>query len=55
LQTGTALIEWPDRVGPRFLMDALHIELEITGEHSRRATLSGPAEWAARLFESTNS
>jgi tRNA threonylcarbamoyl adenosine modification protein YjeE len=52
LQTGAALIEWPERAGARLPLDALHIALEIAGAHSRRAIVSGPAEWAWRLFES---
>jgi len=49
LQDGAALIEWPERAGARLPPDALHIELEIAGSQSRRAIVSGPAEWASRL------
>jgi tRNA threonylcarbamoyl adenosine modification protein YjeE len=52
LQSGAALIEWPERALARLPRNALHIELEIAGAKSRRARLSGPAEWAWRLFES---
>jgi len=52
LQGGAALIEWPERAGARLPADALHIELEIAGAQSRRAIVSGPAEWASRLSES---
>src|SRR6185437_1050221 len=52
LQGGAALVEWPERVGARLPPDALRIELEIAGAHCRRAIVSGPAEWASRLFES---
>lgn len=52
LQDGAALIEWPERAGARLPPDALRIELEIAGAHSRRAIVSGPAEWASRLSES---
>jgi tRNA threonylcarbamoyl adenosine modification protein YjeE len=52
LQSGAVLIEWPERAGARLPADALHIELEIAGAQSRRAIVSGPAEWASRLFES---
>jgi len=49
LQAGAALIEWPERAGVRLPPDVLRIELEIAGAHSRRAIVSGPAEWASRL------
>jgi tRNA threonylcarbamoyl adenosine modification protein YjeE len=52
LQHGAALIEWPERAGARLPPDALRIELQIAGPHNRRAILSGPVEWASRLFES---
>ena len=52
LSIGAVLIEWPDRAGSRLPPNTLQIDLEITGEQSRRATLSGPMEWASRLFES---
>jgi tRNA threonylcarbamoyladenosine biosynthesis protein TsaE len=52
LQGGAALIEWPERAGAHLPPDVLRIELEIAGAHSRRAKVSGPAEWASRLFES---
>lgn len=52
LSAGAVLIEWPDRAGSRLPADALHVELEIANERSRRAIVSGPAEWASRLFES---
>jgi hypothetical protein len=54
LSAGVALIEWPDRAGSRLPENTLHIELQIAGEHSRRATLSGPAQWASRLLGSAN-
>jgi tRNA threonylcarbamoyl adenosine modification protein YjeE len=52
LQGGAALIEWPERAGTRLPPEALHIELEIADARSRRAIVSGPEEWALRLFES---
>jgi tRNA threonylcarbamoyl adenosine modification protein YjeE len=52
LSAGAVLIEWPDRAGSRLPADALHVELEIADERSRRAIVSGRAEWASRLFES---
>lgn len=42
------LVEWPDRLGPLAPAGALRIDLAPDGE-GRRATLSGPAPWAARL------
>lgn len=50
LQSGAALVEWPERAGARLPAGALRIELEIAGTHSRRARVSGPREWASRLF-----
>jgi len=40
------LVEWPDRLGPLRPADALAIALDITGEESRHARLSG---WSGRL------
>lgn len=52
LQHGAALIEWPERAGAGLPPEALRIELQIAGPQSRRAIVSGPAEWASRLFGS---
>jgi tRNA threonylcarbamoyladenosine biosynthesis protein TsaE len=46
LDEGVAIIEWPERAPPRLLSDALQIRLEIDGENSRRAHISGPSRWA---------
>ena len=45
------LVEWPDRLGPLTPASALRIDLSPAPEaaESRRATLSGPEAWAARL------
>ncbi len=43
---GITLVEWPDRLGPLRPDDALRITLDINGEETRRALLSG---WADRL------
>ncbi len=51
LDDGAALIEWPERAPHRIPKDALHVTLEVTGETSRRATLSGPARWAEFLSD----
>jgi tRNA threonylcarbamoyl adenosine modification protein YjeE len=53
LETGAALIEWPERATHRIPEDALHIDLAVTGETARRATITGPKRWAA-LFEAEN-
>jgi len=46
LDTGAALIEWPERGMPRHLaQDALTISLTATGETTRQAHISGPARW----------
>ena len=45
-QDGVTLVEWPDRLGPLCPDDALSVTLDINGEETRRALLSG---WADRL------
>jgi len=47
LTSGAVLIEWPERAGSRLPPDALHVEMDIMGENSRRALLRGPAHWAS--------
>lgn len=51
LADGAALIEWPERAGTHLPPDALRVELEIAGETSRRARLSGPSRWAQAFEE----
>jgi hypothetical protein len=51
LAGGVALIEWPEKAGSRLPEDALHVELQATGENSRRAKVYGPSRWAACLPE----
>ncbi len=46
---GAALIEWPERAGERLPADALHVQLAITGEETRKARVWGPMRWAAHL------
>nr|WP_298685760.1 tRNA (adenosine(37)-N6)-threonylcarbamoyltransferase complex ATPase subunit type 1 TsaE [uncultured Dongia sp.] len=49
-ETGVSLIEWPDRLGS--LLPAKRLDVTLApGENadSRRLTLSGGPEWAARL------
>lgn len=43
---GVVLVEWPDRLGPLRPDDALTVELQLAGEQSRRAVLSG---WPDRI------
>ncbi len=43
------LIEWPDRLGPLWPEDALTLRFEATGPDTRRLTITGAADWAARL------
>ena len=50
LETGAALIEWPERAEGRLPPDALHIALAASGPDSRIATINGPAKWA-KYFE----
>jgi tRNA threonylcarbamoyl adenosine modification protein YjeE len=46
LDTGAALIEWPERGMPRHLAeDALTISLTTAGETVREAHISGPTRW----------
>jgi tRNA threonylcarbamoyl adenosine modification protein YjeE len=47
LTSGAVLVEWPEKAGPRLPGDALHVELETTGEKSRRARVHGPSRWAS--------
>lgn len=44
------LIEWPERLGATLPGTALHIALTSLGE-GRRATVTAPAAWRARLRE----
>lgn len=52
LLTGAALIEWPERAGSSLPPDCLRVEMTIVNP-GRRASISGSAEWASRLFESS--
>ena len=54
LVEGAALIEWPERAPHRIPDDALHIHLAITGDGTRRATLSGPSRWSQILIEAAH-
>ena len=54
LDEGAALIEWPERAPSYIPDDALHVRLEIAGENSRQAHISGPSRWA-REFETSAS
>ncbi len=48
LDTGAALIEWPERAETRLPQDRLMVELSAEGD-GRRAALSGPARWRELL------
>jgi tRNA threonylcarbamoyladenosine biosynthesis protein TsaE len=48
---GIALIEWPERLGPYMPRNRLDIDLAITGEGSRRATLQAHGSMAQRYKE----
>jgi tRNA threonylcarbamoyl adenosine modification protein YjeE len=54
LAEGAALIEWPERAPHRIPEDALHIHLAITGDGSRRATLSGSSRLLQMLSEAAH-
>jgi len=45
LQDGAALIEWPQNAGDRLPPDALQIRLTTIDADTRRAEISGPADW----------
>lgn len=51
LADGISLIEWPDRLGPETLADALTLRLrpDAAGETARLAEFDGNETWAARL------
>ena len=50
LAGGVSMIEWPERAGPALPPGCLRIELDFGPQRGvRRAVLSGPDSWAARL------
>lgn len=50
LDSGAALVEWPERGVPERLQDdALKIALTTTGEKSREARIAGPKRWRSAL------
>lgn len=51
-QSGIVLVEWPDRLGASRPEHALTIELEPTGESSRRAVLTGWPDQLAAIARS---
>ncbi len=51
LANGAVLIEWPERAAGRLPSGCLDISLAIAGT-GRRATVTGPDEWRARLERS---
>lgn len=49
---GISLIEWPERLGPWLPRSALTVDLALGARRgARQATLSGDADWMARLAE----
>jgi hypothetical protein len=52
LDEGAALIEWPERAQNRLPSDMLHVKLQIEGDTSRRADLTGQARWRDALMGS---
>ena len=46
---GITLVEWPDRLGPLRPDDALSVTLDINGEETRRALMSGWPDRLARI------
>ena len=50
LETGCAVIEWPERLGGRLPADRLDIEIALEGE-ARRARLSRHGAWEGRELE----
>lgn len=51
LQTGAALVEWPDRAGARLPADAVHLELVQHGA-GRMATITGRGAFFGRIVRS---
>lgn len=49
LAEGAALVEWPERAGAWLPADALHVQLAVVDEATRRARVRGPARWARAL------
>lgn len=50
LNTGAALVEWPERgVSERLSLGALRLTLISTGETTREAQIAGPSRWRAAL------
>jgi len=48
LVDGALLVEWPERLAPHLLRDALRLRLEATAGDARRLTWEAPAPWEAR-------
>lgn len=48
-QDGITLVEWPDRLGALCPDDALSVTLDINGDETRRALLSGWPDRLARI------
>jgi tRNA threonylcarbamoyladenosine biosynthesis protein TsaE len=48
LVDGALIIEWPDRLGGRFVNIALNLQLAIAGDGARLLTAHVPAAWEGR-------
>jgi len=46
---GISIIEWPSRLGHLLPRDCLWVRLAITGEHRRRAVISGGERWRSLI------
>lgn len=51
LETGIALVEWPERLGLATPSDALYLNLSITADGSRQLTWHGTGTWASRASQ----
>jgi tRNA threonylcarbamoyl adenosine modification protein YjeE len=49
LETDAVLVEWPERAHGRLPAERLIVALSMTGQTSRRATITGPSKWARHL------
>ena len=45
IEEGAVLVEWPERAPRRVPAESLRVELRVSGQTERAASLSGPARW----------
>jgi tRNA threonylcarbamoyladenosine biosynthesis protein TsaE len=48
LDAGALIVEWPDRLGPAFLTNALQLTLSVRADGARDLTASVPRAWEGR-------